>query len=213
MTSHEPTGAVDEPFDAAERDARRILQENIDGFPSDIRGGDVVIDLVKNRPLYVRRKVAGTAVDYFERQDFDLTTYKAHPYLPVSADDAIFECAFLPTTVEDVRSSPGSKSYDYPRGRLIRVPVEYYFDSKTHRADRTIEAVLATVFANTGEGNRRGVVGAIATAFDGDTVTAAIERAGFDPDSYHDVPLGTPDGESETEDGGPVDFDGSGGGE
>lgn len=209
MTSHEPEGAVDKSFDAAERDARSILQENIDSFPSDIRGGDVVIDLVKNRPLYVRRKVADTAVDYFDTQDFDLTTYKAHPFLPVSPDDTIFECAFLPTTVEDIRTSAASKSYDYPTGRLIRVPVEYYFDSKTHRADRTVEAVLATIFASTRDEDRRAVVGAIATAFGGDTVTSAIERAGFDPDSYHDAP----DSESETEADAPGTFDGSGGGE
>lgn len=209
MTSHEPEGAVDKSFDDAERDARSILQENVDAFPSDIRRGDVVIDLVKNRPLYVWRVAAETAVDYFDSNDFDLTTYKAHPFLPVSPDDTIFECAFLPTTVEDIRTSAGAKSYDYPRGRLARVPVEYYFDSERHREDTFTDETLSRLFASTDGPAAQAVANVAVNVFGEDRTRGALEAAGHDPDGFEadvvidyadvDPDTGTPRGESESD--------------
>jgi hypothetical protein len=127
--------------DDAATDAEGQLRKNIDRYPSDIRAGDIVIDLVEGRPLYVR-KCKGTAVDVFENESFDLTTYKVHPWLPIDATDDVFECVFLPTKPADIPASEKEQTYSYPRGRLARVPVEHLYGSSTHRHDEQSIDVL-----------------------------------------------------------------------
>jgi len=119
------TGAVDHEFDEAERDASERLADQIadmDGRGHDrLQAGDVAIDLVKRQPLFVLERVADTVVDYFEETDFDLATYNQHHYLPVRPSDPVFECAFI-GSLDDLHRF--SDTYDYPAGRLARVPVE-----------------------------------------------------------------------------------------
>ena len=183
MPSDEPSGAVDADFDDAATDAEAQLRKNIAAYPSAIQPGDVSIDLVEGRPLYVRER-KGTAVDVFEREAFDLTTYKAHPWLPIGPHDDVFECVFLPTKPSDLPSKKKSQTYSYPRGRLARVAVEWLYDSDTHRhADQTIE-MLARVFENTGGPALQAVVNTAVNAYGEEWVDIALEVAGHDPDEY-----------------------------
>lgn len=184
MPSDEPSGAVDADFDDAATDAEAQLRKNIAAYPSAIQPGDVVIDLVERRPLYVRER-KGTAVDVFEREAFDLTTYKAHPWLPIGPHDDVFECVFLPTKPSDLPSKKKSQTYSYPRGRLARVAVEWLYDSDTHRhADQTIEG-LARLFENAaGPEYRQAVVDVAVDTFGTEWVDVALEVGGFDPSNY-----------------------------
>lgn len=115
-------GAIDADFGDAERSAREQLRAALDDLgPTEPMEGGVALDLVTRQPLFVRRRVADTLVEYYEANDFDLLTYKNHPYLPITVDDAVFECAFIPRSAEQAHSV--GKTYDYPRGRLMVIPI------------------------------------------------------------------------------------------
>jgi hypothetical protein len=114
-------GAIDQDFDEGERDYEAQLEAALEGVRTEPMAGDVAIDLVTRQVVFVHERVADTLEEYYEREGFDLATYKQHPWLPVRPDDAVFECVFV-GGVDDLHS-PG-KTYDYPRGRLARVPVD-----------------------------------------------------------------------------------------
>ncbi|QLH80031.1 hypothetical protein HZS55_15710 [Halosimplex rubrum] len=122
-------GAIDNDFGDAERTPRERLEAELDDVGAATHAGldvgDVAIDLVTRQPLMILGKSADTLAEHYEREDFDLATYKQHPYLPVSVDDAVFECAFV-GGVDDLHSF--SRTYDYPAGRLARVPFELAVD-------------------------------------------------------------------------------------
>lgn len=184
MASDNPDGAVDHDFDEAAIDPADVIAESLSDYPRDIDAGDIVIDLVQGRPLYVASVAAPTAAEYMDTHDFDLTTYKAHPWLPVGPSDTVFKCVFLPTKPQDIPSSRGDSSYDYPRGRLARVPVEWLYDDDTHRARKFETRTLARLFAAFGGASMRPMVDAAADAFDTDSVRKAVDAAGGDPDGY-----------------------------
>jgi len=178
--SDAPSGAVDHDFDDAERDGREQIADQLAEHNRTVEGRDVAIDLVYHRPVFVRRSVAETCVAYWEdREDFDLTTYKAHPYLPVTPDDTVFECVYLPTKPGDVRHDPADKTYDFPAGRLMRVPVEYLYDSKTRPQDDTKAAILAAMFAQSEREDRNtAAVEVVARSCFGDAVVNdAVDRS------------------------------------
>lgn len=117
----EPEGAIDNSFDDAERDAREQLAERNAEHRRRIDVGDIVIDLVTRQPLSVVGVAAPTVVEYFEEEDFDLLTYNQAPYLPVEMSDMVFECVFIPG-LDGLHKL--DQTYDYPSGRLARVPIE-----------------------------------------------------------------------------------------
>jgi len=110
-------GAVDHDYDDA-----AALGADVPEGPTDPMPGGVAFDLVTRQLLFVHERVADDLHEYHEREGFDLLSYKTHPYLPVSEDDAVFECVFIPTSAEGAHK-PGN-TYDYPEGRLMHVPVE-----------------------------------------------------------------------------------------
>jgi len=119
-----PGGAVDHDYDEAEQGAREVLTERLvesEGLEhAGLQSGDIAFDLVTRQPLYVAGRVADDLAEYYEREGFDLLNYKQHKFLPVTIDDAVFECVFI-GGIEDLHSF--SDTYDYPAGRLARVPV------------------------------------------------------------------------------------------
>jgi len=228
MASQEPSGAVDNDFDDAATDAEEQLEKNIAAFPAGIERGDIVIDLVEGRPLYVRER-EGTAVDVFERDSFDLTTYKAHPWLPIGPTDDVFECVFLPTKPSDIPSKKKSNTYSYPRGRLARVPVEWLYDSDTHRHAEHVIDTIARLFETAADPeHRQAVVDVAVDTFGTEWVDIALEVADFDPSSYgadathrgamnanaeddgNDARTDTPDPEPDVDEDGLGDFEPSG---
>jgi hypothetical protein len=117
-----PAGAIDHDFDDAERDAHDALAADYAETRRELRAGDVAIDLVTRQPLFVAGVVADSLPEYYDREGLDLLNYKSHPYLPVRMSDSVVECVFVQRQVKGVHK-PG-KSYDFPEGRLARVPVE-----------------------------------------------------------------------------------------
>jgi hypothetical protein len=182
--SNEPSGAVDNDYDDAERDARDRLTERLDAMDREIKPHDLVIDLVQGRPLFVRRS-KGTAVDYFESESFDLTTYKAHPWLPITPDDEVFECVFVPTKPQDIPSERSHKTYDYPRGRLARIPVEWLYGSDTRpQKDAKASLVAAMVERAPTDAMRQYVVDVAVDTIGPRLTDDAIERTGRDPSRW-----------------------------
>jgi len=118
-------GAIDNEFDDAERPAREQLIDTESasaGHPHHLlEAGDVAIDMVTRQPLLLVERVADDLAEYYEEHDFDLLNYKQHTFLPVDIDDAVFECVFI-GGIDDLHSF--SDTYDFPSGRLARVPVE-----------------------------------------------------------------------------------------
>lgn len=119
-------GAIDNEFEDAEKDAQEILVERrldtVDGNDHEaMRHPDVAIDLVSRQQVYILESVAGSLTEYYEKEDFDLYNYKMHPYLPVRLDDTVYKCVYLGGTDDLHRFSD---TYDFPAGRLARVPVD-----------------------------------------------------------------------------------------
>jgi hypothetical protein len=118
-------GAIDHDFEDAEKTAREQLEaalEDAPGMAHNLLGpGDVAIDLVTRQPLLIIGRSADSLVEFYEDTVFDLSTYKQHAFLPVRLDDPVFECVFI-GGIEDLHSF--SNTYDYPAGRLARVPHE-----------------------------------------------------------------------------------------
>lgn len=123
----EGEGAIDNSFEDAERDAREQLEDRLADLNApthaEMGPGDIAFDLVQRQPLLVLDKTADSLVEHFEQSDdgFCLADYKQHAWLPVRPDDPVFECVFI-GSIEGLHSF--SNTYDYPAGRLARVPVE-----------------------------------------------------------------------------------------
>jgi hypothetical protein len=115
-------GAIDAGFEDAERSYEEQLADALEGINTEPMAGGIVIDLVTRQPMFVREKVADDLAEYYDEEDFDLATYKGHPYLPVRPDDAVYDCVFISRSVEDAHNA--GKTYAYPRGRLMVVPVD-----------------------------------------------------------------------------------------
>lgn len=120
-TDTDTQSAIDNDFDDAEQSYDEQLEAALEGINTEPIEGGIAIDLVTRQPLFIRRKVADSCREYYEAEGFDLATYNEHPFLPVRPDDAVFECVFVGGV--EGGHKPG-KTYDYPRGRLMTVPID-----------------------------------------------------------------------------------------
>ena len=125
MSEQQPEGAIDNSFDDAERDPREVLAERNAEHARAIGVDDVCIDLVTRQPLYVVDIAAPSVAAYFEEEDFDLLNYNQAPYLPVQMSDEVYKCVFIPG-LDGLHKL--KKTYDYPAGRLAKVPIEEVSD-------------------------------------------------------------------------------------
>ncbi|NHN40527.1 hypothetical protein G9C85_02595 [Halorubellus sp. JP-L1] len=97
----------------------------LEGVQTEPMSGGIAFDLVTRQPLFVVREVADGLAEYHDEEDFDLLGYKTHPYLPVRADDTVYECVYLSDiTIDGVHTWGDTQTYDFPRGRLAHVPIE-----------------------------------------------------------------------------------------
>lgn len=115
-------GAIDNEYDDSRRTFDADVDRELDGVQTAPMPGGVALDLVTRQPLFIRQVVADDLAEYYEAEGFNLLTYKTHPYLPVRKTDRVFECVFIPGTADGAHK-PG-KTYDYPEGRLLHLPVE-----------------------------------------------------------------------------------------
>ena len=121
-------GAVDHDYDDAERDYDAQLADALADVQREPTPGGIAIDIVTRQAMFVKEQVADTCREYYEAEGFDLVTYKTHPFLPgVDADNAVYECVFVDSNPENAHK-PG-RTYDYPEGRLMHLPVELAWDA------------------------------------------------------------------------------------
>lgn len=119
----EPDGAVDHDYDEAAQDYRDAVAEALGAVRTDIEPGDIALDIVTRQPMYVRDRVADSLDEYYERENFDLLTYKMHPFLPgIGIDNAAYEAVYLDGNPQNAHKV--GKTYDFPEARLMRFPVE-----------------------------------------------------------------------------------------
>lgn len=116
------SGAIDNDWSEAERSTREVLEAAVEDLDRELSAGSIALDLVTRQPLFVHEQVADDLVEYYEREEFDLFSYKTHPYLPISLDDRVFECVFI--SGEPQQAHNAGKTYDYPEGRLMKLPIE-----------------------------------------------------------------------------------------
>lgn len=114
-------GAIDNDWEDSELSTEASMLAAIEDLDHELSAGDVAIDLVTRQPLYLHEQVADDLAEYKEENDFDLFSYKTHPYLPVRLDDRVFECVFV--TNDPSQAHNAGKTYDYPEGRLMKLPL------------------------------------------------------------------------------------------
>jgi len=118
-------GAIDADFDDAELSYEDRVAKALEDVRTEPVPGSLAIDLVTRQLLFVRSKVADTLGEYYEQEGFDLATYGPHPWLPVSVDDAAYECYYLSDLSLDSLDELGDlNDYAFPAGRLAVVGVE-----------------------------------------------------------------------------------------
>jgi len=87
---------------------------------ADIKVGDVCVDLVERGKVQIVAKVADSVEEHQQQESYDIQSYKAHPLLDVSDDEPVFKAVYLPENP----TVSFSGTYDFPRSRLARLPVE-----------------------------------------------------------------------------------------
>lgn len=117
-----PDGAVDADYDENERPYEDQVADALDGVQTELMPGDVAIDLVTRQTLFIRKIEYNSLEAHYEEEGFCLATYNEHPFLPgVDLENRVFECVF----VEGPKGAHNqSRTYSYPEGRLMRVPVD-----------------------------------------------------------------------------------------
>lgn len=119
-------GAIDNDWSDSERATREVLESAVEDLDRELSAGSIALDLVTRQPLFVHEQVADDLVEYYEREEFDLFSYKTHPYLPVSLDNRVFECVFISGDPQQAHNA--GKCYDYPEGRLMKLPIAEAWD-------------------------------------------------------------------------------------
>ena len=120
-----PEGAVDADFDDAEVPYAERVDAALDDVRTDPVPGSLALDIVTRQLLFVRAKVADDLEAYYEQEGFDLATYGPHPWLPVTLDDAAYECYYVnDLSLDGLDDVGGKRDYDFPAGRLAVVPIE-----------------------------------------------------------------------------------------
>lgn len=114
-------GAIDRDWSESERAIEETLAAAIADKDTELSAGSIAIDLVTRQLLYIHKQVSDNLVEYYEKEGFDLNSYKSHPYLPVTTTDAVYECVFIAHDPQQAHNA--GKTYAYPRGRLMKVPL------------------------------------------------------------------------------------------
>jgi len=129
MTENESTdtddaqGAIDSDFDDAESSYEERVAEALDEVQTEPVAGGVAIDIVTRQAVFVRQQVADDLAYYYEAEDFDLLTYKMHPWLPgIGVDNAVYECSYIDGNPQNAHKQ--GRTYDFPEARLMHLPVD-----------------------------------------------------------------------------------------
>lgn len=183
-----PEGAVDHDYDDALKEFEDDVEGEVGNKVRQITPPDTAVDLVTRQALFVRKKVANSLDEYFEDEGFNLLTYKGHPYLPVTREDHVYECVFIPGKPGEIHKGDKWKTYDYPEGRLARIPLEQawlnsgeeqYAWSTDFIAAATV-SLLLNLQEQADEDAYRATVDVAYDTFGEEIVDEALNRAPFD---------------------------------
>jgi len=118
-------GAIDADFDDAELSYEQRVANALEDVRTEPVPGSLAIDLVTRQLLFVRSKVADDLEEYYDENGFGLMTYGPHPWLPVSIDDAAYECYYInDLSLDSLDELHKLNDYAFPAGRLAVVGVE-----------------------------------------------------------------------------------------
>jgi len=121
-------GAVDADFDDALQEYDERVAEALAEVPSEPIEGGIAIDIVTRQAVFVRQKEYDTCREHYEAENFDLVTYKMHPFLPgISPENSVYECVYLDANPQNAHK-PG-KTYSFPSARLMHFPAEMAWDA------------------------------------------------------------------------------------
>ena len=116
-------GAIDSDFDDAELSYAERVANALADIRTEPMPGGVAIDIVTRQAVFVRQEKSESLEAYYEAENFDLATYKMHPYLPgIDVDNSVYECVYLDGNPQNAHK-PG-KTYDFPSARLMHFPAE-----------------------------------------------------------------------------------------
>jgi hypothetical protein len=123
MADNQPNGAVDNEYSDGELPYDDQVAEALADVRTEPMAGAVAIDIVTRQAVFVRQQVAATCREYYHEENFDLVTYKMHPWLPgIGPDNAVYECSYLDGNPQNAHKQ--GKTYDFPAARLMHLPVE-----------------------------------------------------------------------------------------
>ena len=121
-------GAIDADFDDAEISYEQRVASALEDVQTEPVEGGVAIDIVTRQAVFVRQCTYDTLEAHYEAENYDLATYKMHPFLPgVDVDNAVYECVYIDGNPSEAHKQ--SKTYDFPEGRLMHLPVEMSWDA------------------------------------------------------------------------------------
>ena len=123
-----------------------------------IKVGDVCHDVLGSGTLQVVCKAADSVSEFASREDFNLVEYKTHPLLDVDDSQSVWTCVYLPN--EPTVSFNGT--YDFPDGRLARVPIETASQDLQRIQDRLIVGIFKALFATATQENQASSAAAMA---------------------------------------------------
>lgn len=116
-------GAIDHDFEDGEQPYGERVAEALEDIQTTPVKGGVAIDIVTRQAVFVRDRVAPDLETYYEQENFDLATYKMHPWLPgISVENAVYECSYIDGNPQNAHKQ--GRTYDFPEARLMHLPVE-----------------------------------------------------------------------------------------
>jgi len=115
-------GAIDNDFEDSEQTYDERVADALADIPGQPVVGGVAVDIVTRQVVYVTERVADTCREYYDDENFDLVTYKMHPFLPgIGPDNAVYSCVYVDGNPQNTHK-PG-RTYDFPSARLMPFPI------------------------------------------------------------------------------------------
>ena len=113
---------------------------------SEILIGDVCVDLVERGKVQVVDYAADSVEEHRAFNSYDVAEYKANALLDVHDYEPVYTCVYLPENP----SVSFSGTYDFPRSRLARCPIEDANTDLQRIQDYWTMHVLAELFQHAG---------------------------------------------------------------
>lgn len=135
-------------LDEQQAEDKPMEPENPDG----IKIGDVALDLAQGRAVHVIEQYDGTAKEWSDENDYEITENYGNSRLGAEETDAVFEVVYC----NNAKSEP-SRSYAMPESRLLRIETESA-DGGKQVYDRITLEVLDRLFQEANKDDENSVL-------------------------------------------------------